>query len=126
MWKFFGRPANHKTSILAEMLVQFNASVESALPSIKPVTHAVVTFPDGLPLTDWESDDVLDYVHLKDSLNEPDHLPLLAATFVGTEHRSCNLHTDVYCCEVEDHLDLPDEKALYFIFSAPDLSLYGS
>jgi hypothetical protein len=64
--KFFGRPANRKTAILAGMLAQLKASVESALPSITPVTHAVMTSPDGMVLTDEEMDDVLDCLPIKD------------------------------------------------------------
>jgi hypothetical protein len=70
-----------------------------------------VTFPDGLPLTDWELDNVLDYLQLKDSMDEPDNLPSVAAAFVKTGHGLYKPYTDIHCCEVEDYLNFLDEKA---------------
>jgi hypothetical protein len=107
--KLFGRRANRKTAIFAEMLAKLEASVASALPSLASVTHAVVTSPDGICLTDSEMDDVLDYLHMKNLMEAPDRLYTLSAAFAGTGHGLCKEYTKLYRCEVEDHLDFSNQ-----------------
>jgi hypothetical protein len=115
--KFFGRPANRKTAILAEMLAQLKASVESVLPSTTTVTHAIVTSPDSMRLTDWEMDDVLDYLHIKNLIKAPDSLYSISAAFAGTGHGLCKEYTKLYRCEAEDHLEFRNEDVLNVDFS---------
>ncbi|KAH8725401.1 hypothetical protein GQ44DRAFT_772074 [Phaeosphaeriaceae sp. PMI808] len=115
--KFFGRPANRKTAILTEMLAQLKASVESALSSITTVTHAIVISPDGMYLTDWEMDDVLNYLHINDLMEAPDSIYSISAAYEGTGHGLCKEYTKLYQCEAEDHLDFPNEDVLNVDFS---------
>lgn len=72
--KMLHRPANRKTRILAEMVANLKESVESAIMPFRPITHAVVTSPDGMDLTEWELNDVLDYLHIKNLMGAPDDL----------------------------------------------------
>lgn len=115
--KFFGRPANRKTVILAEMLAQLRAFIESALPSITPVTHAIITSPDGMCLTDWEMNDVLDYLRIENLMEGPDSLYSISAAHAGTGHGLCKEYTKLYRCEAEDHLGFPYKNVLNVDFS---------
>ena len=81
------------------------------------MTHVIVTSPDGMCLTKWEMDDVLDYLHIKNLMAEPDSLYSLSATFAGTGHGLCKEYTNLHRCEAEDHLYFPHKDVLNVDFS---------
>lgn len=115
--KLLHRPANRKTRILAEMLVELKGSIESAIIPFRSTTHAVVTSPDGMYLTEWEVNDVLDYLHIKNLMETPDDLYSVSAAFAGTGHGLCKGYTDIYKCEVEEEFDFSAQSVLNVDFS---------
>ncbi|KAH8700048.1 hypothetical protein GQ44DRAFT_718076 [Phaeosphaeriaceae sp. PMI808] len=123
MNKSFGRPTNLKAAILAEMLAQLKTSVEQVLSSTTPVTHAIVTSPDGICLTNWEMNDVLDFIHIKNLMEDPDSLYSISAAFAGNGYGLCKEYTNVYRCEVEGHVDFLNENVLNVDFSDQALRL---
>lgn len=115
--KLLHRPANRQTRILAEMLVELKESVESAIIPFRSITHAVVTSPDGIYLAEWELNDVLDYLHIKNLMETPDDLYSVSAAFAGTGNGLCKRYTDIYTCEAEEEFDFPAQFVLNVDFS---------
>ncbi|KAH7347078.1 hypothetical protein BKA66DRAFT_554573 [Pyrenochaeta sp. MPI-SDFR-AT-0127] len=68
-------------------------------------------------LTDWEMDDVLDYLHIKNLMEAPDSLYSISAAYAGTGHGLCKEYTKLYQCEAEDHLYFPNKDVLNVDFS---------
>ncbi|KAH7069826.1 hypothetical protein BKA63DRAFT_89352 [Paraphoma chrysanthemicola] len=121
--KLFGFPTNKQTRILAEMLQDLKIAVEQALPSEQRVTHAVVTSPDSMRLTSEEITDVLDYLRIKNLMQEPDELYSTSSAYAGYGHSLCKSYTDPYVCDREQEFDLPFERVLAMDFSDDALRL---
>ncbi|KAH7074165.1 hypothetical protein FB567DRAFT_191053 [Paraphoma chrysanthemicola] len=115
--KFVGFPANKQTRIIGEMLQKLKVLVEQASPSGQRVTHAVVTSPDSMRLTAEEISDVLDYLRIKNLMQEPDELYSTSAAYAGYNHGLCKSYTNPYVCDKEQAFDLPLERVLAVDFS---------
>lgn len=115
--KLFGRPANKQTAILAEMIARLKASVEKTLPHGTHATHAVVTSPDHIRLTAYEIDDVLDYLHIRNSMAASDELFATSAAFAGYGKGLCKVYTDYYTCAREESFMMGFEQVLHLHFS---------
>lgn len=123
--KFFGRSANAQTKILADMLRELKLSVQGHLPYRTCVTHAVVSLPDSIGLTEEELSDTLDNLGIRNSMAIPDtfdDLHSAAAAYAGLGHGLCETYLDAEQCRSEDD-KLPEHSLLVIDFSNAALSM---
>ena len=103
--KLLGRPATPQTAILAAMVSDLVHATQSWLGDSHAVTAAVLSSPHRVRLTDEETNDVFEYLKLRNLMSEPDSLDAMYATsaaYAGYGHGLCSNYTDVNACEREE------------------------
>ncbi|KAL8758097.1 MAG: hypothetical protein Q9199_001730 [Rusavskia elegans] len=122
--KATGRPATPETPLLADVVAKLEAQVEDTLGEGDKMTRAVLSSPDGIPISDEEISTVFDYLKTTNLMSIPDDLENLYATsaaFAGFGFVLCRNYTDPYTCEREEQ-HFPSQRRLHIDFTPDSLT----
>lgn len=122
--KFIGRPATPETAVSSAMSSDLINAIQAWLGPEHQIAAAVLSSPHRVRLTDEETNDIFDYLGLRNLMSEPDNLDALYATsaaYAGYGFGLCTNYTDAYTCEQEEcRFDYQD--VLHVDFNSKSLS----
>jgi hypothetical protein len=123
--KLMLRPASPETRILAEMVSKLSLKVVAELGT--RVKAAVVASPDRNSFTEYEIEDIFDYLWIENLMKDK-HDPLfstiysLSASLAGYSQGLCANYTNAYYCTKEER-HTPSRRILHLDFSDDGLRL---